>query len=69
MLALTDPKWVRAYLPEPELGRIRQGMKAQIYSDSFGDRFFDGQVGFISAQSEFTPKSVQTPQLRTALRS
>ena len=67
VLALTDPKWVRAYLPEPALGQIRQGMKARIYSDSFENRFFEGRVGFISAQAEYTPKSVQTTQLRTQL--
>jgi HlyD family secretion protein len=67
ILALTDPKWVRAYLPEPDLGKIRQGMKARIYSDSFENRFFEGRVGFISAQAEYTPKSVQTTQLRTNL--
>ncbi|BBO89210.1 efflux RND transporter periplasmic adaptor subunit [Desulfosarcina ovata] len=67
VLALSEPKWVRAYLPEPALGHIRQGMTARIHSDSFDDRFFDGRVGFISAQAEFTPKSVQTAQLRTQL--
>ncbi len=67
VLALTDPKWVRAYLPEPDLGHIRDGMTAQVYSDSFPDRVFDGQVGFISPLAEFTPKSVQTTDLRTQL--
>jgi multidrug resistance efflux pump len=66
-LALTDPKWVRAYVPEPDLGRIQRGMKAEIQSDSFPDRHFDGWVGFISPEAEFTPKNVETEDLRTKL--
>jgi len=66
-LALIDPKWVRAYVPEPDLGVIRLGMKAGILSDSFPDRTFDGWVGFISPVAEFTPKTVETTDLRTKL--
>lgn len=66
-LALTDPKWVRAYVPEPDLGRIQRGMKAVIRSDSFANRHFDGWVGFISPEAEFTPKNVETEDLRTQL--
>ena len=66
-LALTDPKWVRAYIPEPELGRIRLGMQARIFSDSFPGQAMNGWVGFISPQAEFTPKTVQTEELRTKL--
>jgi HlyD family secretion protein len=66
-LALTDPKWVRAYVSEPDLGRINRGMKALIQSDSFPDRHFEGWVGFISPEAEFTPKSVETAELRTKL--
>lgn len=67
VLALTDRKWVRAYVPEPDLGRIRAGMPAQVYSDTWPDRAFDGHVGFISPIAEFTPKSVETTDLRTKL--
>lgn len=66
-LALTNPKWVRAYVPEPDLGRIVQGMRAEIHSDSFPDRIFDGWIGFISPVAEFTPKNVETTDLRTKL--
>jgi HlyD family secretion protein len=66
-LALTDPKWVRAYVPEPDLGRIKLGMKAKILSDSFPDQSFEGWIGFISPMAEFTPKSVETEDLRTKL--
>ena len=66
-LALMAPKWVRAYLPEPELGFVAQGMEAMVYSDSFPDKSFNGKVGFISPAAEFTPKSIQTTELRTQL--
>ncbi|MBW2014338.1 MAG: efflux RND transporter periplasmic adaptor subunit, partial [Deltaproteobacteria bacterium] len=66
-LALTDPKWVRAYVPEPDLGRIKLGMKAKILSDSFADQSFEGWIGFISPVAEFTPKTVETEDLRTKL--
>ena len=66
-LALSDPKWVRAYVPEPDLGRINLGMKAKVLSDSFPDQQFDGWIGFISPVAEFTPKTVETEDLRTKL--
>jgi HlyD family secretion protein len=67
ILALTDPKWVRAYIPEPYLGRINLGMKAKILSDSFPNQKFEGWIGFISSIAEFTPKTVETEDLRTKL--
>lgn len=66
-LALTDPKWVRAYVAEPNLGRIKLGMKARISCDSFPKKTFTGWVGFISPVAEFTPKNVETEDLRTKL--
>jgi len=65
-LAVTEPKWVRAYLPEPELGLVTEGMTAKVYSDSFAEPF-EGWVGFVSPQAEFTPKRVETTELRTQL--
>ena len=66
-LAITDPKWVRAYVSEPDLGKIHMGMKASISTDSFPDRALPGWIGFIASVAEFTPKSVQTPDLRSSL--
>lgn len=66
-LALDNPVWVRAYLPEKSLGQVRLGMQADIESDSFPDKHFAGWVGFISPTAEFTPKTVQTTELRTEL--
>jgi HlyD family secretion protein len=66
-LALTNPKWVRAYVSEPDLGKVHPGLAAAVAVDSFPDRRFDGWVGFISPVAEFTPKAVQTEELRTSL--
>ena len=66
-LSLTHPVWVRAYVAEPQLGRIHPGMEVSVASDTAPDRRHRGRVGFISPVAEFTPKSVETPELRTDL--
>ena len=67
ILARTDLKWVRAYVPEPDLGLLHEGMQSRVLSDTWPDRSFPGKVGFISPVAEFTPKSVETTDLRTKL--
>lgn len=66
-IAETNPKWVRAYVNEIELVRVHPGMAATIMVDGFPGRRFKGWVGFISSVAEFTPKMVQTAELRTSL--
>ncbi|MGH8256042.1 MAG: efflux RND transporter periplasmic adaptor subunit [Steroidobacteraceae bacterium] len=66
-LAITDPKWVRAYVDEPDLGLVRAGMPATVTVDSFPGRRFSGWIGFISPVAEFTPKTVETTALRSSL--
>ena len=66
-LAITDPKWVRAYIAEVDLGRIKPGMSASVTIDSHPDQPIPGRVGYISSVAEFTPKTVQTEELRTSL--
>jgi HlyD family secretion protein len=66
-LAVTDPKWVRAYVAESDIGKLRTGMAASVALDSFPRRRFNGWVGFISPVAEFTPKTVETTELRTSL--
>jgi len=66
-LAIADPKWIRTYISEPDLGRIHPGMRASVSSDSFPGRTLAGWVGFISSVAEFTPKAVQTEELRPGL--
>lgn len=66
-LALTNPVWVRTYLPESYLGQVQPGAKAWITTDSFPDKVYQGWIGSISPTAEFTPKNVETPELRTRL--
>jgi HlyD family secretion protein len=65
-LALTDRVYVRAYVDEPRLGLVAPGTRVRIWTDST-EHSYTGQVGFVSPQAEFTPKTVQTPELRTDL--
>ena len=65
-LSLRDPVYVRAYVSEPDLGRIAPGAKVQVHTDS-STRVYHGQIGFISPRAEFTPKTVETTDLRTDL--
>ncbi|MCE5185434.1 MAG: efflux RND transporter periplasmic adaptor subunit [Planctomycetaceae bacterium] len=67
ILSLTDPVWVRVYVPGPELGKLHPGMAAAARTDSFPNKVYEGWVGFISPTAEFTPKSVETEALRTSL--
>jgi membrane fusion protein YbhG len=66
-LALVNPLWVRAYVPESELGKVALGTRATITTDSFPGRRYPGWVGYLSPIAEFTPKTVESPALRTRL--
>lgn len=66
-LALNNPLWVRVYVPETRLGQVVPGMPARVSTDSFPDKSYTGWVGFVSPTAEFTPKNVETPELRTRL--
>lgn len=65
-LSLNTKKWVRAYISEDNLFRIHEGQAAKVTIDGVSSPI-DGQVGYISGTAEFTPKTVQTTELRTAL--
>ena len=62
-----EPVWVRTYVGEGDLGRIYPGMKALVSNDTNPNRPYVGQIGFISPVAEFTPKNVETRELRTDL--
>jgi len=66
-LAIVDPKWVRAYVSETDLGSVHEGMGAAVTADAFRGRAFQGWIGFISPVAEFTPKNVETTELRSSL--
>ena len=65
-LSLDKPVYVRAYVGEQDLGRIAPGTKVRVKSDSV-EKEYRGQIGFISPRAEFTPKTVETTDLRTDL--
>ena len=66
-LTLNDPVWIRAYVAQPRLGRIKPGMSVKLSIDSMPGRQYEGTVGFISPEAEFTPKTVQTEEVRDDL--
>lgn len=66
-LSLISPVWVRAYVPEPLLGVIYPGMPADVFTDTKGGKVYKGKIGFISPVAEFTPKTVESTELRTDL--
>ena len=66
-IALTQPLWVRAYVPEAQLGKLEPGMRATVTTDSFPGKSYRGWVGYIAPTAEFTPKTVETADLRTRL--
>lgn len=66
-ISLNSKKWVRVYVPEKDLGKIHEGSRAEVYIDSDPENGIEGQVGYISSTAEFTPKNVETSELRTAL--
>ncbi len=67
VLSLTRPVWIRAYVAEPDLGRVHPGLMVEVVTDTRPDRPYRARVGFVSPVAEFTPKTVQTPELRTDL--
>ncbi|MCG6895478.1 MAG: HlyD family efflux transporter periplasmic adaptor subunit [Desulfobacteraceae bacterium] len=66
-LAELDRVWLRAWVSETDLGRIRRNQKALVFTDTYPDKSYPGRLVFISSQAEFTPKSVQTHEERVHL--
>ncbi|EPE5249791.1 secretion protein HlyD [Shigella sonnei] len=66
-VSLTRPVWVRAYVDERYLDQAQPGRKVLLYTDGRPDKPYHGQIGFVSPTAEFTPKTVETPDLRTDL--
>ena len=66
-VSIKSPLWIRAYVSETNLGEIYSGMPADVHTDVKGGPVYHGKIGFISPMAEFTPKTVQSPELRTDL--
>lgn len=71
-MSKTKPVWIRAYVNETDLGNIKYGQGVKVYTDTIDPntgekREYDGYIGYISPVAEFTPKTVQSTDLRTNL--
>jgi HlyD family secretion protein len=62
-----DHPWLRGYIDEKDLGRVKLGSKAKVTTDSYPGKVYQGRVSFISSEAEFTPKQIQTQQERVKL--
>jgi HlyD family secretion protein len=62
-----DRLYLKVFVPEREIGKVRRGLPAQIYSDAFPQQPFSATVRYIGSRAEFTPKEVQTPDERVKL--
>ncbi len=72
VMSLVEPVWVRTYIKETDLGNIKYGAKAHVFTDTIDPKTgkkkeYKGFIGYISPVSEFTPKTVQTTDLRVDL--
>jgi HlyD family secretion protein len=66
-LSLTDPLWIRAYVSEPQLGQATAGRDVTIFTDTRPTQPYHGKIGFVSPTAEFTPKNVESADLRPDL--
>ena len=62
-----DRLYLQVYVPEPQIGRLRLGLSAKVYTDAYPDQPFDATVRYIASEAEFTPKEVQTTDERVKL--
>lgn len=69
VIAVGDLKnvWLRAYINETDLGRVKVGQQVRVTCDTYPDKLYDGHVSFVSSEAEFTPKNVQTDKERVKL--
>jgi len=67
VVSFDDPVWVRAYAPEKDLAKLSPGTPVEVSTDARPDKPYAGQVGYVSPQAEFTPKNVETAELRSSL--
>jgi HlyD family secretion protein len=62
-----DHPWLRAYINETNLGKIKLGTKAKVTTDSHPGKIYTGKISFIASEAEFTPKQIQTQEERVKL--
>jgi HlyD family secretion protein len=59
--------WLRAYIGETDLGRVKLGQSVRIRTDTYPGKTYEGRVSFVASEAEFTPRTVQTPKERVKL--
>jgi len=59
--------WLKIYIPEPQLGRVKLGQSVEVTTDSYPGKVYRGTVTFVSSEAEFTPKNIQTQEERVKL--
>jgi HlyD family secretion protein len=62
-----DRPWLRGYVPETELGRVKVGQPVRVTTDSYRGKVYNGKITFIASQAEFTPKQIQTAEERVKM--
>ena len=62
-----DNPWVKVYVKEDKLGLVKLGQSAEVKTDTFPDKKYEGKITYISSEAEFTPKNVQTQEERVKL--
>jgi HlyD family secretion protein len=62
-----DHPWLRGYINETDLAKVKIGSKARVTTDSYPGKVYNGRVSFIASEAEFTPKQIQTQQERVKL--
>ncbi len=67
VVAFNDPVWIRAFAPEAQLAELAPGTQVEVLTDSRPNKPYKGQVGYVATQAEFTPKNVETAELRSSL--
>lgn len=69
LFVIIDPNrvYVKVYVPEPEIGKLKLGLPARVYIDAYPDKYFNGKITKIYEQAEFTPKNVETKEERVKL--
>jgi len=66
-IANIDALWMNIYIPETQTGFVKLGQTVRVRVDSFPNETFNGKISFVSSESEFTPKTIQTPEERIKL--
>jgi HlyD family secretion protein len=66
-MSIDNETWVRAFAPETLLGQVAPGTEVTVRNDTSPARAYRGKIGYVSPVAEFTPKTVETPELRTQL--